>query len=189
MIAADTDTATRNARTNPGVFLFILILIVLSLLAMIIRFQTDHGKLKHNREPDLAERCLNRHGVAYAFVEAASGRIHLICTESDTDKDRGTLDGITAFRVQSYTYRELRTLSTRSTSILNSWRGAAIPCSTRLNSQGRSHLFGRSFRDRKSQKKIIKRSRVSIAPRSYRTGAYLFNPNYSNQIPGGTCSL
>jgi hypothetical protein len=102
---------TRNARKTPGVFLFILLLIALSLFAMIIRFQTDHGKRKHDNEPDLAERCLNRHGVAYAFVETASGRIHLICTESETEfydviyKDRGTLDGITAFRVQTYTYR------------------------------------------------------------------------------------
>jgi hypothetical protein len=109
MIAADT--ATRNARKIPGVFIFILLLIALSLLATIIRFQTDHGKRKHNSEPDLAERCLNRHGVAYAFVEAMSGRTHLICTESETEfydviyKDRGRLDGITAFRVQSYTYR------------------------------------------------------------------------------------
>ena len=80
-------------------------------MATIIRFQTDHGKHKHNSEPDLAEQCLNKHGVAHAFLEAASGRIHLICTESETEfydviyKDRGTLDGITAFRVQSYTYR------------------------------------------------------------------------------------
>jgi hypothetical protein len=109
MIAADT--ATRNARKTPGVFLFLLLLIVLSLLATIIRFQTDHGKRKHNSEPDLAEQCLNRHGVAYAFVEAASGRTHLICAENETEfydviyKDRGTLDGITAFRVQSHTYR------------------------------------------------------------------------------------
>jgi hypothetical protein len=86
-------------------------LIVLSFFAMVIRFQTDHGKRKHDSEPDLAERCLNRHGVAHAFVEAASGRTHLICTESETKfydviyKDRGTLDGITAFRVHSYTYR------------------------------------------------------------------------------------
>lgn len=109
MIAADT--TPRNARKTPGVFLFLLLLIVLSLGAMIIRFQTDHGKNKHNNEPDLAERCLNRHGVAHAFIEKASGRIHLICAESETEfydviyKDRGTLDGITAFRVQSYTYR------------------------------------------------------------------------------------
>lgn len=109
MIAANP--TTRSARSFPGAFLFILLLIVLSLLAMIIKFQTDHGKRKHDSEPDLAERCLNRHGVAYASVEAASGRIHLICTESETEfydviyKDRGTLDGITAFRVQSYTYR------------------------------------------------------------------------------------
>lgn len=106
-----TDTAIRNARKTPGVFLFLLLMIILSLLATIIRFQTDHGRRKHNSGPDLAERCLNRHGVAYAFVEAASGRTHLICTESKTEfydviyKDRGTLDGITAFRVQSYTYR------------------------------------------------------------------------------------
>lgn len=105
------NATTQSARKTPGVFLFLLLLIALSLLAMIIRFQTDHGKSKHNNEPDLAERCLNRHGVAYAFVEKASGRIHLICTESETEfydviyKDRGTLDGITAFRVQSYTYR------------------------------------------------------------------------------------
>jgi len=78
---------------------------------MIMRFQTDHGKRKHNSEPGLAERYLNRHGIAYAFVEAASGRIHLICTEGESEfydviyKDRGTLDGITAFRVRSYTYR------------------------------------------------------------------------------------
>ena len=109
MIAADT--RTRNARKTPGVFLFILILIVLSLVAMIIRFQNDHGKSKHNNEPDLAERCLNKHGAAYAFAEKVSGRIHLICTENETEfydliyKDRGTLDGITAFRVQSYTYK------------------------------------------------------------------------------------
>jgi hypothetical protein len=109
MIAAGA--ATRNARKTPGVFLFILILIALSFLAMIIKFQTDHGKRKHDSEPDLAERCLNRQGVAHAFVEATSGRIHLICTESENEfydviyKDRGTLDGITAFRVQSYTYR------------------------------------------------------------------------------------
>ena len=38
-----TDTRTRNARKTPGVFLFLLILIVLSLVAMIIRFQTDHS--------------------------------------------------------------------------------------------------------------------------------------------------
>jgi len=106
-----TNATTRNARKTPGVFLFILILIALLLFAMNIRFQTDHGKRKHNNEPDLAERCLNKHGVAYAFLEKASGRIHLICTESETEfydviyKDRGTLDGITAFRVQSYTYR------------------------------------------------------------------------------------
>lgn len=109
MIAADT--TTRNARKTPGVFLFILILIVLSLVAMIIRFQTDHGNRKHDNEPNLAEQCLKRHGVAYAFVETASGRTHLICTESETEfydiiyKDRGTLDGITAYRVQSYTYK------------------------------------------------------------------------------------
>lgn len=72
MIAADT--ATRNARKIPGVFIFILLLIALSLLATIIRFQTEHGRRKHNSEPDLAARCLNRHGVAYAFVEAMSGR-------------------------------------------------------------------------------------------------------------------
>lgn len=106
-----TDAAIRNARKTPGVFLFLLLMIILSLLAMIIKFQTDHGRRKHNSEPNLAERCLNRHGVAYAFVEAASGRTHLICAESATEfydliyKDRGTLDGITAFRVQSYTYR------------------------------------------------------------------------------------
>ena len=106
-----TDTTARNARKTPGVFLFILILMALSLFAMIIRFQTDHGKSKHDNEPDLVERCLNRYGVAYAFIEKASGRIHLICTESETEfydviyKDRGTLDGITAFRVQSYTYQ------------------------------------------------------------------------------------
>lgn len=106
-----TNATTRSARKIPGVFLFLLLLIIISLFAMIIRFQTDHGKRRHNSEPDLAERCLNRHGVAYAFVEAASGRTHLICMESDTEfydviyKDRGTLDGITAFRVGSYTYR------------------------------------------------------------------------------------
>lgn len=106
-----TNATTRSARKTPGVFLFILILIALSLFATIIRFQTDHGKRRHNSEPDLAERCLNRPGVAHAFVEAASGRIHLICTESETEiydviyRDRGTLDGITAFRVQSDTYR------------------------------------------------------------------------------------
>jgi hypothetical protein len=105
------NATTQSARKTPGVFLFILILIVLSLFAMNIRFQTDHGKRKHNSEPDLAEQCLNRRGVAHAVVEAASGRIHLICTESETEfydviyKDRGTLDGITAFRVQSYTYK------------------------------------------------------------------------------------
>lgn len=44
-------------------------------------------------------------------MEAASRRIYLICAESETEfydviyKYRGTLDGITAFRVQSYTYR------------------------------------------------------------------------------------
>ncbi len=106
-----TNTTTRNARKTPGVFLFIIISIILAFLAMIIRFQTDHGKRKHDNEPDLAERCLNSHGVAYAFVETAARRIHLICTESETEfydviyKDRGTLDGITAFRVQSYTYK------------------------------------------------------------------------------------
>ena len=63
-----TDTTTRYARKTPGVFLFILILIVLSLFAMIIRFQADQSKRKHDNEPDLAERCLNRHGVAYAFI-------------------------------------------------------------------------------------------------------------------------
>ena len=105
------NTTTRSARKTPGVFLFILILIVLSLFAMIIRFQTDHSKRKHDNGPDLAERCLNRHGVAYAFVEKASGRIHLICTESETEfydviyKDRDTLDGITAFRVNTITYK------------------------------------------------------------------------------------
>lgn len=83
MIAADT--TTRNARKTAGVFLFLLLLITMSLFAMIIRFQTDHGKRKHSGEPDLAERCLNRHGVAYAFLEAASGRTHLICTESETE--------------------------------------------------------------------------------------------------------
>jgi hypothetical protein len=103
---------TQSARKKtPGAFLFMLILIALAFFATIIRFQTDHGKRKHDRDPDLAEQCLNRHGVAYAFMEPASGRIHLICSESDTEfydviyKDRGTLDGITAFRVQSYTYR------------------------------------------------------------------------------------
>ncbi|MDX1409842.1 MAG: hypothetical protein R3330_16950 [Saprospiraceae bacterium] len=106
-----TNSTTRNARIKPGVFLFLLLLMLLSFLATMIRFQTDHGKRKHDREPDLAERCLNRHGVAYAFMEAASGRTHLICAENETEfydviyKDRGTLDGITAFRVQSYTYR------------------------------------------------------------------------------------
>ena len=106
-----TNSTTRNARKTPGVFLFLLILIAMSLIAMIIRFQTDHGKRKHDNEPDLAEQCLNRHGVSHAFIETASGRIHLICTESETEfydviyKDRGTLDGITAFRVQSYTYK------------------------------------------------------------------------------------
>ncbi|HSG44496.1 MAG TPA: hypothetical protein VLA72_15210 [Anaerolineales bacterium] len=106
-----TNSTTRNARINPGVFLFLLLLMLLSLLATMIRFQTDHGKRKHDREPDLAERCLNRHGVAYAFTEMTSGRIHLICAENEAEfydviyKDRGTLDGITAFRVQSYTYR------------------------------------------------------------------------------------
>jgi len=109
MIAADT--TTRNVRKTPGVFLFLLLLILISLMTMIIRFQTDHGKRKHDREPDLAERCLNTHGAAYALMEAASGRIHLICAESETEfydviyKERGRLDGITAFRVQSYTYR------------------------------------------------------------------------------------
>jgi len=63
-----TDTTIRNARKTPGVFLCILILIVLSLFVMIIRFQTHHSKRKHDNEPDLAERCLNRHGVAYAFI-------------------------------------------------------------------------------------------------------------------------
>ena len=106
-----TNSTTRNARKTPGVFLFLLILIAMSLFAMIIRFQTDHGKRKHDNEPDLAEQCLNRHGVSHAFIETASGRIHLICTESETEfydviyKDRGTLDGITAFRMQSYTYK------------------------------------------------------------------------------------
>jgi len=106
-----TNSTTRNARIKPGVFLFLLLLMLLSFLATMIRFQTDHGKRKHDREPDLAERCLNRHGVAYAFMEAASGRTHLICAENETEfydviyKDRGSLDGITAFRVQSYTYR------------------------------------------------------------------------------------
>jgi len=104
-------TVTQNARKTPGVFLFILILIALAFFAMIIRFQTDHGKRKHDREPDLAERCLNRHGIAYAFIETASGRIHLICAESKTEfydviyKDRGALDGITAFRVNTVTYK------------------------------------------------------------------------------------
>lgn len=105
------DTAIQNARKTPGVFLFLLLMIILSLFAMIIRFQTDHGRRRHSSEPDLAERCLNRHGVAHAFVEAVSGRTHLICTESRTEfydviyKGRDTLDGITAFRVRSYTYR------------------------------------------------------------------------------------
>ncbi len=105
MIAAGA--TTRNARKTPGVFLFL----ILSLMATVIRFQTDHGKRKHDSEPDLAERCLNRHGVTHAFIEAASGRIHLICAENEAEfydvvyKDRGSLDGITAFRVQSYTYR------------------------------------------------------------------------------------
>ena len=106
MISTNT-TVTRSARKTPGVFLFILMLIALSLFAMIIKFQTDHGKRKHDKEPDLAERCLNRHGVAYAFAETTPGRIHLICEESETEfydviyKDRGTLDGITAFRVNT----------------------------------------------------------------------------------------
>ena len=104
-------TVTQNARKTPGVFLFILILIALAFFATIIRFQTDHGKRKHDREPDLAEQCLNRHGIAYAFIETASGRTHLICAESKTEfydviyKDRGTLDGITAFRVNTVTYK------------------------------------------------------------------------------------
>ena len=103
------NATTQNARDFPGVFLFLLMLIALSLFTMIIRFQTNHGK--RNNEPDLAERCLNRHGVAHTLVEKASGRIHLICTESETEfydviyQDQGTLDGSTPFRVQSYTDR------------------------------------------------------------------------------------
>lgn len=71
----------------------------------------SHSRRKHDNQPDLAEQCLNRHGVAYAFVETTSRRIHLICTEGETEfydviyKDKGTLDGITAFRVQSCTYK------------------------------------------------------------------------------------
>lgn len=58
----------------------------------------------------IAERCLKRRGAAYAFIES-SGRVHLICAESETEvydviyKARGQLDGITAFRVNSMTYR------------------------------------------------------------------------------------
>ena len=105
-------TMTRSARKKtPGAFLFLFTLIAIAFFATILRFQTDHGKRKHDRDPDLAEQCLNRHGVAYAFMEPASGRIHLICSESETEfydviyKDRGTLDGITAFRVNTITYK------------------------------------------------------------------------------------
>ena len=71
-------TVTRSARKKtPGAFLFMLILIALAFFAMIIKFQTDHGKRKHDRDPDLAEQCLNRHGVAYAFMEPASGKYTL----------------------------------------------------------------------------------------------------------------
>lgn len=104
-------TTTHNARKSPGVFLVLLLLMLFSLTALIIRFQSGYGKHQHNREPDLAEQGLNTHSAAYAFMEAASGRIHLICTEIEGEfyhviyKDRGRLDDITAFRVQSYTYR------------------------------------------------------------------------------------
>jgi hypothetical protein len=46
MIAVET--TARNAGKTPGVFLFLLRLIVLSLPAMIIRFRTDHGKHNHD---------------------------------------------------------------------------------------------------------------------------------------------
>jgi hypothetical protein len=103
---------TQNARSFPGVFQFLLLLIALlmAFLAIKIRFQTDHARQKHDSDPDLAEQCLNRRGVAYAFIES-SGRVHLICAESETEfydviyKDRGQLDGITAFRVNSMTNR------------------------------------------------------------------------------------
>ncbi len=124
-------TITRSARKNPGAFLFMLILILLSLFAMMIRFQTDHGKRRHDKDPDRAEQCLNKYGVAYAFTETVSGRIHLICKESDSEfydviyKDRGTLDGITAFRVNTVTYKgvvyEFHTIDEYAEFLL--WRG------------------------------------------------------------------
>ena len=125
-------SATRNARSFPGVFLFLLILIAIltALLAMRIQFQTDHARKRHDKDPDLTEQCLNRRGVAYAFTEA-SGRVHLICAESETEfydviyKDRGTLDGITAFRVNTVTYKgvtyEFKTVNEYAEFLL--WRG------------------------------------------------------------------
>jgi len=97
---------TQSARKPTGVFLSVtfLILLILSFLAVRIQFQTDHYK-KHNNDANLTEQCLNRNGIAYAIQENLSGCIHLICTESQTEfydviyQDRGTLDGITAFRV------------------------------------------------------------------------------------------
>ncbi len=105
-------STTRSARIKPGAFLFLSLLIALMMLflAMKIEFQTDHARRKHEKEPDLTEQCLNRNNVAYAFIEP-SGRVHLICKESDTEfydviyKDRGTLDGITAFRVNTILYK------------------------------------------------------------------------------------
>lgn len=101
-----TNSLPQDARKSPGVFLSLaaLILLILLYLAVRIQFQTDHHK-KHSQDVSQTENCLNRHGVSYAIQEAATGRIHLICVESPSEfydviyKDRGTLDGITAFRV------------------------------------------------------------------------------------------
>ena len=105
-----TTSSSQSARKLPGAFLFLVLLIILLFVAMRIEFQTDHARQRHNREPDLAEQCLNRNGVAYALMEP-SGRVHLICRESDSEfydviyKERRVLDGITAFRVNTVTYK------------------------------------------------------------------------------------
>ena len=130
-----TTQASQSARKFPGAFhfIFLLILVLLLLMAMRIEFQTDHARKKHDKEPDLAEQCLNRNGVAYAFMEP-SGRIHLICRQSNTEfydviyKERGVLDGITAFRVNTVTYKgityEFNTLNEYVEFL--AWRGDTV---------------------------------------------------------------
>ena len=101
-----TNSIPQHARKSPGVFLCLaaLLLLIMLYLTVRIQFQTNHHK-KHDKDATNTEQCLNRNGVSYAVQEAASGRIHLICVETPSEfydviyKDRGTLDGITAFRV------------------------------------------------------------------------------------------